>query len=74
MTSSILLYVRECMQGAMTQCRRALKADGLFLACMWGGNTLQVRLGFSHYICLRAQEIEIVSNQAVLRTWPACWN
>ena len=25
----------------MTQCRRALKPDGLFLAAMWGGQTLQ---------------------------------
>jgi len=28
-------------QGAMTQCRRALRPDGLFLASMWGGNTIQ---------------------------------
>ena len=40
---SVLLHLtllRE--QGAMTQCRKALKPDGLFLANMWGGNTLQV--------------------------------
>lgn len=30
-------------QGAMVQCRRALKPDGLFLSAMWGGSTLQVR-------------------------------
>jgi hypothetical protein len=30
-------------QGAMLQCRRALKPDGLFLSALWGGNTLQVR-------------------------------
>ena len=28
------------MQGAMMQMRRALKPDGLFLAAMWGGDTL----------------------------------
>ncbi|KAK9823525.1 hypothetical protein WJX72_003397 [[Myrmecia] bisecta] len=29
------------LPGAMTQCRRALKPDGLFLAAMFGGETLQ---------------------------------
>ena len=29
------------MQGVMTQCRQALKPDGLFLSAMLGGNTLQ---------------------------------
>ena len=24
----------------MAQCRRALRPDGLFLSCMWGGDTL----------------------------------
>lgn len=28
-------------QGAMTQCRKALKPDGLFIAAMFGGDTLQ---------------------------------
>ena len=36
--------MHPCLQGAMTQARRALKPDGLFLAAMWGGNTLQARL------------------------------
>jgi hypothetical protein len=30
------------LQGAMAQCRMALKPDGLFLAAMFGGETLQV--------------------------------
>lgn len=30
------------LQGAMAQCRLALKPDGLFLAAMFGGETLQV--------------------------------
>jgi hypothetical protein len=28
-------------QGCMAQCRRALRPDGLFLAALWGGDTLQ---------------------------------
>ncbi len=30
------------VQGAMIQCRQALKPDGLFLSAFWGGDTLQV--------------------------------
>ena len=29
-----------CLQGMLQQCRRALKPDGLFLAAMFGGDTL----------------------------------
>ena len=39
----LLLTARAvARQGAMVQCRRALKPDGLFLSAMWGGSTLQV--------------------------------
>ena len=31
------------LQGVMAQCRHALRPDGLFLAAMFGGHTLQVR-------------------------------
>lgn len=31
------------MQGALTQCRKALKPDGLLLGALLGGESLQVR-------------------------------
>ena len=31
---------RSLLQGMLQQCRRALKPDGLFLAAMFGGDTL----------------------------------
>lgn len=39
----------------MTQCRRALKPDGLFLAALFGGDTLQ-ELRMAH--ALAEQEVE----------------
>ena len=42
-------------QGCMAQCRRALKPDGLFLAALWGGDTLQ-ELRIAH--ALAEQELE----------------
>lgn len=35
-------------QGLMAQCRFALRPDGLFLAAMLGGDTLQVGAGGWH--------------------------
>lgn len=43
------------VQGAMTQCQKALKPDGLFLAAMFGGETLQ-ELRIAH--SLAEQELE----------------
>ena len=43
------------VQGAMTQCRKALKPDGLFIAAMFGGDTLQ-ELRIAH--ALAEQEVE----------------
>ena len=47
----------------MAQCRHALKPDGLFLAAMFGGQTLQVREGcgagqpcdaaLAYFLCLQ---------------------
>ena len=34
------LQTLSAMQGALVQCRRALKPDGLLLAVMFGGDTL----------------------------------
>lgn len=39
----------------MAQCRRALKPDGLFLAALWGGDTL-AELRIAH--ALAEQELE----------------
>ncbi|CAK0787089.1 hypothetical protein CVIRNUC_010305 [Coccomyxa viridis] len=43
------------LPGAMTQCRKALKPDGLFIAAMFGGDTLQ-ELRIAH--ALAEQEVE----------------
>lgn len=37
------LIICSTVQGVMFQCRHVLKPDGLFLAAMFGGQTLQVR-------------------------------
>ena len=43
------------VQGMMAQCRRALRPDGLFLAALWGGDTL-AELRIAH--ALAEQELE----------------
>lgn len=41
-------WLHMLMQGVMTQMRRALRPDGLFLAAMWGGDTLhELRVALS---------------------------
>ena len=58
-------------QEAMTQCRRALRPDGLFLSVMWGGDTLhELRVALS----LAEQEVagglsQRVSPLAQVRGW-----
>ncbi|KAK9837273.1 hypothetical protein WJX81_002822 [Elliptochloris bilobata] len=53
--SSLSLHWVNDLPGAMVQCRRALKPDGLFLSAMWGGSTLQ-ELRIAH--TLAEQEVE----------------
>jgi NADH dehydrogenase [ubiquinone] 1 alpha subcomplex assembly factor 5 len=40
--SSLGLHWVNDLPGAMSQCRTALKPDGLFLAAMFGGETLRL--------------------------------
>jgi SAM-dependent methyltransferase len=52
--SALTLHAANDLPGALTQIRRALKADGLFMAALFGGQTLhELR------VCLAEAEIEI---------------
>ena len=52
---TIIACASGAAQGCMAQCRRVLKPDGLFLAALWGGDTLQ-ELRIAHALAEQERE------------------